>query len=94
VFTQNDWSPLAWTIMFAGMAFFVLALMGMLIFLVARAGEATSTPAVDAASDREKEGAEPRQLRVPSPSPAPDGAARNVPLPASRPAPHGHVRAS
>jgi len=89
VFTQNDWSPLAWTIMFTFMAFFVLALMGLLIFLVARAGEATSTPAVD----REREEAGPRQLRVPSPSPAPDDATRNVDVPASRRAPHGHVRA-
>jgi len=93
MFTQNDWSPLTWTLMFTGMVFFFVALMGLLIFLVARAGDATSAPAADATGDQQREHAPPRQLRVPSPrtnaGDTASGAEPNTGQPASR----GHLRA-
>ncbi len=95
MFTQNDWSPLAWTLMFTFMVFFVVGLMGLLIFLVARAGRATGAPAADATRDQTRdqksEYADPRDLRVPSPSPAPDDSQASPP--ADQPASRRHLRA-
>jgi len=92
MFTQNDWSPLTWTLMFTGMVFFFVALMGLLIFLVARAGDATSAPAAVATRDRKSEYAAPRRPRVPSPRTAADDTAAQAAPPANRPASRGHLR--
>ncbi|HEY3014713.1 MAG TPA: hypothetical protein VGJ41_06355 [Nocardioides sp.] len=95
MFTQNDWSPLAWTLMFTGMVFFVVGLMGLLIFLVARAGRATGAPAADATrdqtGDQKSEYAEPRHLHVHPSTPAHDDT--QAWPPADQPASRKHLRA-
>jgi hypothetical protein len=93
MFTQNDWSPLTWTLMFTGLVFFFVALMGLLIFLVARAGEATSAPAAQATRARQREHAPPRHLRVPSPRRRADDTAPQAAPHTGQRASRGHVRA-
>ena len=81
MYHQHDWSPATWSIMLAFMVFFVVALMGMVIYLVARAGQAVSTPeaAPTGLATSTPATAELPQIRVPVPSPAPDDASLHSP---------------